>query len=90
MRDLSRVSRIQFQTLAPTKVTIMCLETRLCTQVTKSAVADSKRTSASSFRSRVDRIAFDDSLIKEQLMKLPGIGDAYSDKIVKNRPQKRK
>ena len=27
---------------------------------------------------------------KEELMKLPGIADAYSDKIIKNRPYKRK
>jgi competence protein ComEA len=26
------------------------------------------------------------SATKEELMKLPGIGDAYSDKIIKNRP----
>ena len=30
------------------------------------------------------------SATKEQLMKLPGIGDAYSDKIIKSRPYKGK
>ncbi len=30
------------------------------------------------------------SATKQELMKLPGIGDAYSDKIIKGRPYKRK
>jgi competence protein ComEA len=30
------------------------------------------------------------SATKQQLMQIPGIGDAYSDKIIKNRPYKRK
>jgi competence protein ComEA len=39
---------------------------------------------------KIDKLLDINSATKQELMKLPGIADAYSDKIIKNRPYNRK
>jgi len=63
-----------------------CLSLPVWAQATKAAPPTAKTATAQAPAALMDI----NSATKEELMKLPGIGDAYSDKIIKGRPYKGK
>jgi len=63
-----------------------CLSLPVWAQATKAVPATAKTATAQAPAALMDI----NSAAKEELMKLPGIGEAYSDKIIKGRPYKGK
>ena len=63
-----------------------CLSTPVWAQGKKTVPPPAKTATAQAATSLVDI----NGATKEELMKLPGIGEAYSDKILKGRPYKGK
>jgi len=63
-----------------------CLSLPVWAQATKAVPAPAKTATAQAPAALMDI----NSAAKEELMKLPGIGEAYSDKIIKGRPYKGK
>ncbi len=71
---------------------IGCLSAQGFAQATKKDQPKAAATQATKQAAATSKTALLDinSASKEQLMKLPGIADAYSDKIIKNRPYRAK
>jgi DNA uptake protein ComE-like DNA-binding protein len=67
-------------------VLILCLSAPAWTKSIPSSAAGAKAQATAKTNELLDI----NSATKEQLMKLPGIGEAYSDKIIKGRPYARK
>jgi competence protein ComEA len=67
-------------------VLILCLSAPVWAQTIPSTAAGAKAQATAKAAELLDI----NSGTKEQLMKLPGIGEAYSDKIIKGRPYARK
>ncbi len=69
-----------------------CLSATCFAQGKKKTEAKTTTTQAATKATTAGKTALLDinSATKEQLMKLPGIADAYSDKIIKNRPYRAK
>ncbi len=66
-----------------------CLNVSLWGQKPKQP-ADTAKNVAAQAANKTGELLDINSATKDKLMKLPGVGDAYSDKIIKNRPYKRK
>jgi DNA uptake protein ComE-like DNA-binding protein len=63
-----------------------CLSLPIWAQATKATPPPAKTAAAQAPAAQLDI----NSATKDELMKLPGIGEAYSDKIIKGRPYKGK